>query len=137
MVENAFVLMPAYNAGATIEKVFARIPPEAKQRIRRYVVANDGSTDDTEAALARLRAQIPSLVTLTHAVNRGYGAAEKLTRSSLMTKCSTRRTSCPPPASSATTSTAMFRTGFRRAVCEPFSRRHPRGRRASCRGAGR
>jgi glycosyltransferase involved in cell wall biosynthesis len=43
MVENVFVLMPAYNAGATIEKVFARIPSEAKQRIRQYVVVNDGS----------------------------------------------------------------------------------------------
>jgi glycosyltransferase involved in cell wall biosynthesis len=40
-------------------------------------VVNDGSTDGTEAALARLRVQFPSLVTLAHTVNRGYGAAEK------------------------------------------------------------
>ena len=39
--------MPAYNTGATIEKVFARVPPEARHRIRRYVATNDGSTDDT------------------------------------------------------------------------------------------
>ena len=77
MVDNVFVLMPAYNAGATIEKVFARIPAQAKERIRRYVVVNDGSTDDTEVALARLRTQYPGLVTLTHATNKGYGAAEK------------------------------------------------------------
>ena len=77
MVDNVFVLMPAYNAGATIEKVFARIPPEAQKRIRRYVVVNDGSTDQTEAALARLLTQFPTLVTLTHEINRGYGAAEK------------------------------------------------------------
>jgi glycosyltransferase involved in cell wall biosynthesis len=77
MVENVFVLMPAYNAGATIERVFARIPEAAKQRIHRYVVVNDGSTDGTEAALARLRTQFPGLVSLTHAANRGYGAAEK------------------------------------------------------------
>jgi glycosyltransferase involved in cell wall biosynthesis len=77
MVENVFVLMPAYNAGATIEKVFARIPLEAKQRIRRYVVVNDGSKDDTVAALERLRADVPGLIVLTHETNRGYGEAEK------------------------------------------------------------
>jgi glycosyltransferase involved in cell wall biosynthesis len=77
MVENVFVLMPAYNAGATIERVFARIPEEARRRIRQYVVVNDGSADSTAAALERLRARIPELVVLTHEVNRGYGAAEK------------------------------------------------------------
>jgi glycosyltransferase involved in cell wall biosynthesis len=77
MVENVFVLIPAYNAGATIEGVFARIPPEAQRRIRRYVVVNDGSKDDTAAALERLRKSLPGLVVLTHATNRGYGEAEK------------------------------------------------------------
>jgi glycosyltransferase involved in cell wall biosynthesis len=77
MIENVFVLMPAYNAGATIEKVFARIPPEARQRIRRYVAVNDGSTDDTAAALARLQREFTNLVALDHPANRGYGEAEK------------------------------------------------------------
>ena len=77
MVENVFVLMPAYNAGATIERVFARIPAAVRERIRRYVVVNDGSTDDTEAALERLRTTVPGLVVLRHEKNRGYGAAEK------------------------------------------------------------
>lgn len=76
-LDGVFVLMPAYNAGATIEKVFARIPDEARRRICRYVVVNDGSTDDTAAALERLRAGWPELVVLNHAANRGYGAAEK------------------------------------------------------------
>ncbi|MFQ5823652.1 MAG: glycosyltransferase family 2 protein [bacterium] len=69
--------MPAYNAGATIEQVFSRIPEEAKQRIQRYVVVNDGSRDNTEEALARLHGQHPNLITLRHKRNRGYGAAEK------------------------------------------------------------
>ena len=77
MVSDVFILMPAYNAASTIEKVFARIPAAARERIGRYVVVNDGCTDGTEAALARLRVQFPSLVTLAHPVNRGYGAAEK------------------------------------------------------------
>ena len=77
MIENVCILMPAYEAGATIEKVFARIPPEARQRIRRYVVVNDGSRDDTAAALERLQKEFPGLVVLNHASNRGYGEAEK------------------------------------------------------------
>ena len=77
MVESVFVLMPAYNAGATIEKVFARIPSDARRRISRYVVVNDGSTDDTREALARLQSEFSNLVVLTHPTNKGYGGAEK------------------------------------------------------------
>jgi len=77
MIKNIFVVMPAYNAGKTIEKVFARIPEEARQRIRRYVVVNDGSIDDTQEALSRIAQIYPDLVVLEHSVNRGYGAAEK------------------------------------------------------------
>jgi glycosyltransferase involved in cell wall biosynthesis len=77
MVNDVFILMPAYNAGATIEKVFTRIPPEAKDRIRRYVVVDDGSTDDTQAALSRLSADYPTLTVLTQPTNCGYGEAVK------------------------------------------------------------
>ncbi len=77
MVRDVFVIMPAYNAGQTVERVFGRIPPEADRRISRFVVVNDGSTDDTAAALARLRERNARLVVLNHECNRGYGAAEK------------------------------------------------------------
>lgn len=77
MKKNVFVVMPAYNAGITIERVFARIPEDVKKRIDCYVVVNDGSTDDTEEALKRLRGEYSNLVTLNHETNRGYGAAEK------------------------------------------------------------
>ena len=77
MVENVFVLMPAYNAAATIEKVFDRLPAATRSRIRRYVVANDGSTDATSDVLVRLQDEYPNLVVLTHATNRGYGEAIK------------------------------------------------------------
>jgi glycosyltransferase involved in cell wall biosynthesis len=77
VIREVFIIMPAYNAGATIERVFDRIPPEARSRITRFVVVDDGSTDDTPAALARLRARFPDLVVLQHDRNRGYGAAEK------------------------------------------------------------
>jgi glycosyltransferase involved in cell wall biosynthesis len=77
MVESVFVLMPAYNAGRTIERVFARISPGARARIRRYAVVNDGSKDDTSEAVARLQQEFPALVPLTHEVNLGYGEAIK------------------------------------------------------------
>jgi glycosyltransferase involved in cell wall biosynthesis len=77
LANDVFVLMPAYNAGGTIEKVFARIPAEAKSRISRYVAVNDGSKDDTQAALARLQAEWPGLTVMTHESNRGYGEALK------------------------------------------------------------
>lgn len=77
MIREVFIIMPAYNAGGTIERVFERIPPDAKTRITRYVVVDDGSTDDTQAALARLKGRYPNLVALRHDRNRGYGAAEK------------------------------------------------------------
>ena len=77
MVKRVFVLMPAYNAGATIERVFARIPAEARARIERYVVVNDGSRDDTAAAIGRLQLAWPTLAALNHPENRGYGESEK------------------------------------------------------------
>jgi glycosyltransferase involved in cell wall biosynthesis len=77
VIDRVFVVMPAYNAGATVERVLARIPAAARQRIDRCVVVDDGSTDDTAAALARAGRDFPGLTVLTHGRNRGYGAAEK------------------------------------------------------------
>lgn len=77
MVDRVVVLIPAYNAARTLERVFARIPPEAQERIAKYVVVNDGSKDETEAVLARLRERNSKLATITHPVNRGYGGAMK------------------------------------------------------------
>jgi len=77
VVRSVFVLTPAYNAALTLPAVFERIPSAVRERIARYVVVNDGSTDDTDATLARLAQQWPQLVPLRHPVNRGYGATEK------------------------------------------------------------
>ena len=71
------VVMPAYNAGRTIERVFERIPREVHSRVTDYVVVNDGSTDDTADAVARLQHRFPKLVVLDHKTNKGYGVAEK------------------------------------------------------------
>jgi glycosyltransferase involved in cell wall biosynthesis len=77
MIDKVFALTSALNAGGTLEHVFSRIPPEAKRRITRHLVVNDGSIDDTEEALDRLRLQYPDMVTLRHPASRGYGATQK------------------------------------------------------------
>ncbi len=77
MVKNVQIIMPAYNAGRTVERVFERIPDEARRRITRYIVVDDGSADDTAEALLRLQKSFPQLEIIKHPVNRGYGAAEK------------------------------------------------------------
>lgn len=77
MVDKVFIIIPAYNASATIESVFERIPIEVQKRIKHYVVVNDGSTDDTAVTLERLSKKYSTLSILTHEVNKGYGAAEK------------------------------------------------------------
>ncbi len=74
---KTFLLIPANNAGATIEQVFERIPIQARQRISRYIVVNDGSIDGTEAVLDRLYEDQPEIVRLRHTTSHGYGAACK------------------------------------------------------------
>jgi glycosyltransferase involved in cell wall biosynthesis len=72
-----FIVIPAYNASATIEKVFARIPDDIRSSIDRYVVVDDGSTDDMATTLTRIYREFPNLAILKHETNCGYGAAEK------------------------------------------------------------
>ena len=74
---NLAIMMPAYNAGKTIERVFERIPVEVHSSVLYYIVVNDGSTDNTPEALARLQLRYPNFVVLDHKVNNGYGGAEK------------------------------------------------------------
>ncbi|MBI9082508.1 MAG: glycosyltransferase family 2 protein [Desulfobacterales bacterium] len=75
--KTIYVVMPAYNAEKTIERVFSRIPDAARRVISRYVVVNDGSTDGTQEAMRRLADSQPGFVHLEHPRNLGYGAAEK------------------------------------------------------------
>lgn len=71
------IIMPAYNAGKTLDHVFSRIPSAIRPHIAHYIVVDDGSTDNTSEVLTRLQQNIAGLVVLKHPENRGYGAAEK------------------------------------------------------------
>jgi glycosyltransferase involved in cell wall biosynthesis len=77
MIKKVWILIPAYNAGKTIESVFSRIPEGVWERIHRSVVVNDGSTDNTREVLKRLTERFPRLIVLEHPKNLGYGAAVK------------------------------------------------------------
>ncbi len=62
------LVMPAYNAAATLERTVAEIPKMVDQ----VILVDDGSTDQT-AELARGL----GLYTIVHDRNRGYGANQK------------------------------------------------------------
>lgn len=73
------VVMPAYNAGKTIESVFERIPKAAYKRISKFVVVNDGSTDGTKLVVTNrlMKKYRNRILLLNHESNRGYGGAQK------------------------------------------------------------
>lgn len=63
------VVMPAYNAGRTLEKTYNEIP---KDIVDDVLVVDDCSRDDTVAAAKRLNLDV-----YAHEENRGYGSNQK------------------------------------------------------------
>jgi glycosyltransferase involved in cell wall biosynthesis len=74
---NAIVVIPAYNAGRHVQGVLTRIAALRRGEVTRVIVVNDGSTDDTGAAIASMRDLPWPLELLERAQNGGYGAAMK------------------------------------------------------------
>ncbi len=71
------IVIPAYNAGQTIEDVIDRIPESVYRKISKIWIVDDGSTDNTGKitdALAENNELIESIHLLT---NSGYGKAMK------------------------------------------------------------
>jgi len=71
------IVMPAYNAGRTIENVFARIPAAVVGQSPMFIVVNDGSKDDTREALARIAAHYANVEVIEQPANKGYAQAQK------------------------------------------------------------
>jgi glycosyltransferase involved in cell wall biosynthesis len=67
------VVVPVYNEEATVAQVIRRVA--ASPLCHELVVVDDGSTDGTSQILDELRAEIPDMVLLHQASNRGKGAA--------------------------------------------------------------
>ncbi len=67
--KRVIVVLPAYNAGRTLERTIAEIPPGIVDEL---LLVDDASGDDTVEVAQRL--DIPYVV---HPVNRGYGGNQK------------------------------------------------------------
>lgn len=63
------IVMPAYNAARTLERIVRQIPPDCYDQI---IVGDDASSDQTVAIAERL-----GLSVVRHHSNRGYGANQK------------------------------------------------------------
>lgn len=63
------IVMPAYNAAATVEKTFNDIPDSLKSDV---LLVDDASLDDTVQVARNLGIDV-----IQHDVNRGYGANQK------------------------------------------------------------
>lgn len=63
------VVMPAYNASATLERTYAELPHDVLDGV---VLVDDASKDDTVEVAQRL-----GITTVLHPINRGYGGNQK------------------------------------------------------------
>ena len=69
--QKIVVVMPAYNAGGTLEKTWREVIQQ--EIVDLVIVVDDASRDDT-LSVART---LPKVVTHAHKANRGYGANQK------------------------------------------------------------
>ncbi|HOI54507.1 MAG TPA: glycosyltransferase, partial [Phycisphaerae bacterium] len=69
MPDRTIIIMPAYNAEATVEQTVRDLPPGCYDEI---ILVDDCSTDRTVAIAERL-----GLTVVRHERNRGYGGNQK------------------------------------------------------------
>ncbi len=74
---SVIVIIPAYNAALHLRGVIERLVAAAVPNLARIIVVDDGSTDDTHAALASLPPLRYPMDRVDRSRNGGYGAAMK------------------------------------------------------------
>src|SRR6266542_2533989 len=87
MTERTIVVMPAYNAANTVERIFRDLPEGCFDGV---ILVDDCSRDDTIAIASRLGCTV-----LRHDRNRGYGGNQKTCYDAALNSwsCSTPTTS--------------------------------------------
>jgi len=75
--KKIFIVIPAYQAGKTIESVFHRLPKELAEKDIRIVVVNDGCTDDTADIVRRIIQTRSDTEMIEQPRNMGYAQAQK------------------------------------------------------------
>jgi glycosyltransferase involved in cell wall biosynthesis len=82
---NLTIVMPAYNEQDSLERILPEWIEECQKNDWDLLIVNDGSSDNTQSILDGYK-KTKSLRTLSHKVNRGYGAALKTGISNSQTK---------------------------------------------------
>lgn len=71
------IFVPAYQAGATLDRVVRRIPDALLERSTAVLVRDDASSDGTWEVAQRLVADNPKLIALRNDSNLGFGGNNK------------------------------------------------------------
>jgi len=76
MHKNIFVIIPAYNATATIESVLRRVTKTMLSKIKSFIIVDDGSIDNTSEVVKELSKKF-NIHLVKHEVNKGYAMTQK------------------------------------------------------------
>ncbi len=74
--KKIFVVIPAYNAEVTIEGVLSRVTQCMLQKIKSFVIVDDGSSDNTSEVIKGLSKKF-NIHLVKHEGNKGYARAQK------------------------------------------------------------
>lgn len=72
-MKDLTIIIPCYNEEKAIEETLADLKPFSDKHLWKIIVVNDGSTDNTEEILKKIR----NIIVCKHKVNMGYGASLK------------------------------------------------------------
>lgn len=84
---RTFVVIPAYQAAATLRDTIGRLPSAAWDHLERVLVVDDGSRDGTGDLARSLAQHQPRIEVVTHPTNLGYGPTVRRGLQEAMASC--------------------------------------------------